>query len=173
MFSKSSKWELGLVHYIAKFTISRFIISRFECILIFTMLLTVFTPFFLFTGIAYILRLLNQWQAFDSLHWFQSVREKYVKEKTQVARQNSEAAGNDQKLQQTLELTQKRLETYQKVGFVSCFKIILVLIMIGFWIFFLQEFELLFYNLSSARIFFRMDENDDDEDEEDLKSVLG
>ena len=72
---------------------------------------------FLFTGIAYILRLLNQWQAFDSLHWFQSVREKYVKEKTQVARQNSEAAGNDQKLQQTLELTQKRLETYQKVGF--------------------------------------------------------
>ena len=27
----SSKWELGLVHYIAKFTISRFVISRFEC----------------------------------------------------------------------------------------------------------------------------------------------
>ena len=77
--------------------------------------------FFKFTGIAYILRLLNQWQAFDSLHWFQSVREKYVKEKTQVARQNSEAAGNDQKLQQTLELTQKRLETYQKVGFAFCF----------------------------------------------------
>ena len=92
------------------------------------MLLTVFTPFFLFTGIAYILRLLNQWQAFDSLHWFQSVREKYVKEKTQVARQNSEAAGNDQKLQQTLELTQKRLETYQKVGFAFCFKIIFILI---------------------------------------------
>ena len=62
---------------------------------------------------------MNQWQAFDSLHWFQSVREKYIKEKTQVARQNSEAAGNDQKLQQTLELTQKRLETYQKVGRVS------------------------------------------------------
>ena len=41
--------------------------------------------------------------------------------------------------------------------------------MIGF---FLQEFELLFYNLSSARIFFRMDENEDEE-EDDLKSVLG
>ena len=68
-----------------------------------------------FSGIAYILRLLNQWQAFDSLHWFQSVREKYIKEKSQVARQNSEAAGNDAKLQQTLALTQKRLETYQKV----------------------------------------------------------
>ena len=118
--------------------------------------------------------MLNQWQAFDSLHWFQSVREKYVKEKTQVARQNSEAAGNDQKLQQTLELTQKRLETYQKVGFVSYFKIFFILIFPPYdWIFFLQEFELLFYNLSSARIFFRMDENDDDEDEEDLKSVLG
>ena len=35
MLSKSSKWELGLVHYtsIVKFTISRFIISRLECIL--------------------------------------------------------------------------------------------------------------------------------------------
>ena len=31
MFSKSSKMELGFVHYIAKFTILRFVISRFEC----------------------------------------------------------------------------------------------------------------------------------------------
>ena len=31
MLSISSKWELGFVHYIAKFTISRFVISRFEC----------------------------------------------------------------------------------------------------------------------------------------------
>ena len=31
MLSKSSKWELGFVHYITKFTISRFVISRFEC----------------------------------------------------------------------------------------------------------------------------------------------
>ena len=31
MLSKSSKWELGFVHYIAKFTISRLVISRFEC----------------------------------------------------------------------------------------------------------------------------------------------
>ena len=31
MFSKSSKWELGSVHNIAKFTISRFVILRFEC----------------------------------------------------------------------------------------------------------------------------------------------
>ena len=30
MLGKSSKWELGFVHYIAKFTILRFVISRFE-----------------------------------------------------------------------------------------------------------------------------------------------
>ena len=30
MVSKSSKWELDFVHYIAKFTKSRFAISRFE-----------------------------------------------------------------------------------------------------------------------------------------------
>ena len=34
MLSKSSKSELGFVHYITKFTISRFVISRFECIYI-------------------------------------------------------------------------------------------------------------------------------------------
>ena len=33
MLSKSSKWELGFVHYIAKFTLLRFVISRFECTL--------------------------------------------------------------------------------------------------------------------------------------------
>ena len=32
MLIKSSKWELGLVHYITKFTIWRFVISKFECI---------------------------------------------------------------------------------------------------------------------------------------------
>ena len=31
MLSKSWKWELDFVHYIAKFTISMFVISRFEC----------------------------------------------------------------------------------------------------------------------------------------------
>ena len=31
MLSKSSKWEMGFVHYITKFTILRFVISRFEC----------------------------------------------------------------------------------------------------------------------------------------------
>ena len=34
MLSKSSKWELDFVHYITKFTILKFVISRFECILV-------------------------------------------------------------------------------------------------------------------------------------------
>lgn len=33
------------------------------------------------TGVAYILKLLDQYQEFDSLHWFQSVQDKYAKEK--------------------------------------------------------------------------------------------
>ena len=68
----------------------------------------------LLSGIAYILRLLNQGKAFDALHWFESVREKYIREKSAVERQSAESGG-DQKLQQTLALTLKRLETYQKV----------------------------------------------------------
>ena len=32
-------------------------------------------------GVAYILKLLDQYHKFDSLHWFQSVRERYLKEK--------------------------------------------------------------------------------------------
>ena len=38
MLSSSLKWEPGLVHYIVKFTISRFVISRFECILFWVMI---------------------------------------------------------------------------------------------------------------------------------------
>ena len=35
MLSESSKWELSFVHYFAKFPISRFVISRFECIVMY------------------------------------------------------------------------------------------------------------------------------------------
>ena len=34
MLSKSSKWELGFVHYIAKFTISRFECTFLEIVII-------------------------------------------------------------------------------------------------------------------------------------------
>ncbi|XP_055882277.1 WASH complex subunit 4-like isoform X2 [Biomphalaria glabrata] len=82
-------------------------------------------------GVAYILKLLDQYYEFDSLHWFQSVRDKFKKDKEQVLKQSSNRS--DEKLQQTMSLTVKRLEQY------------------------LQEYELLFYSLSSARIFFRAD----------------
>ncbi|KAG8138232.1 hypothetical protein E2320_004147 [Naja naja] len=99
-------------------------------------------------SVAYILKLLDQYQEFDSLHWFQSVREKYVKEIRALAKQQSvQSASQDEKLLQTMNLTHKRLEV--------C----------------LQEFELLYFSLSSARIFFRADktaaeENQDKKDSE-------
>ncbi|XP_053742300.1 WASH complex subunit 4 [Synchiropus splendidus] len=85
-------------------------------------------------GVAYILKLLDQYLEFDSLHWFQAVRDKYKKEmSTMMKEQNVHSSGQDEKLLQTMNLTQKRLELY------------------------LQEFELLHFSLSSARIFFRAD----------------
>uniref|UniRef100_A0A4W3HQH7 WASH complex subunit 4 n=1 Tax=Callorhinchus milii TaxID=7868 RepID=A0A4W3HQH7_CALMI len=101
-------------------------------------------------GVAYILKLLDQYQEFDSLHWFQSVREKYMTEKNAVVKQqNVQSTNQDEKLMQTMNLTQKRLDIY------------------------LQEFELLYFSLSSARIFFRGDktaaeENQEQKDREDI-----
>uniref|UniRef100_A0A7N5JKP3 WASH complex subunit 4 n=1 Tax=Ailuropoda melanoleuca TaxID=9646 RepID=A0A7N5JKP3_AILME len=106
-------------------------------------------------GVAYILKLLDQYQEFDSLHWFQSVREKYLKEIRAVAKQqNVQSASQDEKLLQTMNLTQKRLDV--------C----------------LQEFELLYFSLSSARIFFRADktaaeENQEKKEKEETKTSNG
>ena len=66
-------------------------------------------------GLAYILKLLDQYHEFDTLHWFQSVRDKYQKEKEQVARQHNTTGKSDEKLQQTMTLTHKRLDIYQQV----------------------------------------------------------
>ncbi|KAF7702037.1 WASH complex subunit 4 [Silurus meridionalis] len=94
-------------------------------------------------GVAYILKLLDQYQEFDSLHWFQAVREKYKKEMSAVVKeQNVQATNQDEKLLQTMNLTQKRLDIY------------------------LQEFELLYFSLSSARIFFRADKTAAEETQE-------
>ncbi|CAE1304616.1 MRT43 [Acanthosepion pharaonis] len=85
-------------------------------------------------GLAYILKLLDQYHEFDSLHWFSSVRQKYEKDKMEAKKQQTLANGKmDEKLQQTTTLTMKRIDLY------------------------IQEFELLNYSLSSARIFFRAD----------------
>ena len=40
--------------------------------------------FLLILGLAYILKLLDQYHEFDSLHWFTSVRQKYEKDKVRL-----------------------------------------------------------------------------------------
>ncbi|XP_059490838.1 WASH complex subunit 4 [Neocloeon triangulifer] len=82
-------------------------------------------------GVAYLLKVLELDSEFDSLHWFQSVKEKYAMDKAELKEQTLKIKKGDEKLKQTLVLTDKRIETYQ------------------------QEFDLLFFNLSSARIFFK------------------
>ncbi|XP_072038890.1 WASH complex subunit 4-like [Amphiura filiformis] len=98
-------------------------------------------------GVAYILKLLDQYQEFDSLHWFHSVRYKYKTEKDHVRK----TARADEKLSQTSSLTVKRLDSYQR------------------------EFDLLYYSLSSARIFFRADktaaEEQEDKDKDETAST--
>ena len=61
------------------------------------------------------LKVLDLNAEFDSLHWFQSVREKYLLEKNAVKKQKQLASKDDDKLQQTLNLTAKRLDMYQQV----------------------------------------------------------
>jgi len=86
-------------------------------------------------GVAYILKLLDQFEDFDSLHWFRSVKEKYVREKTEVEKQQrgETSEGADLKLSQTLTLTMKRIELYSR------------------------EFDLVSFSMRSARVFFRTD----------------
>ena len=79
------------------------------------------------------MKVVGQFEQYDSLHWFQSVAENYEREKSVVESQLSEE--QDDKLLQTLTLSMNRLDTYQK------------------------EYELLYYGISSARIFFRSSED--------------
>ncbi|XP_058811201.1 WASH complex subunit 4 [Topomyia yanbarensis] len=83
-------------------------------------------------GIAYILKLLDQTTKFNSLHWFRSVKNKYNQEleKLDAQEQQSAKANDGDKLMQTFALTRRRLKMVQ------------------------QEFDLLFCNLSSAKIFY-------------------
>uniref|UniRef100_A0A1B0D0L9 WASH complex subunit 4 n=1 Tax=Phlebotomus papatasi TaxID=29031 RepID=A0A1B0D0L9_PHLPP len=82
-------------------------------------------------GLAYILKILDQIDEFNSLHWFRAVKVKYMAEKDKIILQRKNMGHSDDvKLHQTLALTEKRIHIFQ------------------------QEFELLYYNLSSAKIFF-------------------
>jgi WASH complex subunit 7 len=83
-------------------------------------------------GLAYLLKVLGQDNEFDSLGWFTSVNDHYMEEKRREMQMLTEAR-NDEKLEQASKLTAKRFQDY------------------------LSEFQLLYYSLSSARIFFHCD----------------
>uniref|UniRef100_W8BNL3 WASH complex subunit 7 n=1 Tax=Ceratitis capitata TaxID=7213 RepID=W8BNL3_CERCA len=103
-------------------------------------------------GLAYILKLLNQMDDFQALHWFATVRERFNAERRKIqemlqdikklpnskgaTKSNKKAAlatQNDEteKLQQTLALTERRINAHQ------------------------MEYNLLYCNLCSAKIFFQ------------------
>jgi WASH complex subunit 7 len=84
--------------------------------------------------VAYILRLLNQNAEFDSLHWFESLAEKFSGENEKLEKlvdAEKRGARRTDKDQQTAQLTLKKNNL------------------------FLHEFELLEYSFSGARIFFK------------------
>lgn len=66
-------------------------------------------------GLAYIIELLGQESQLNSLHWFHSVQAKFAHEKNKIAEQKGAATKQDDKLQQTLELSEKRIKAFQRV----------------------------------------------------------
>lgn len=86
-------------------------------------------------GLIYVLKLLDQITDFNSLNWYNSIKMKVSVERERILQQRAKlkpsSGSNDEKLLQTLLLSEKRLNAFQ------------------------MEFELLFYNISSAKIFFQ------------------
>jgi WASH complex subunit 7 len=82
-------------------------------------------------GLAYIIELLGQESQLNSLHWFHSVQAKFAQDKKKIEKQRAVASKQDDKLQQTLQLSDKRINSFER------------------------EFQLLYYSFSSARIFFQ------------------
>lgn len=70
---------------------------------------------FSFLGLAYIVELLEQSHQFNSLHWFQSVRKKHIQEMKKLESQKAASSRDDEKLQQTLSLTEKRINSFDRV----------------------------------------------------------
>jgi len=91
---------------------------------------TIFTNDGFPMGVAYFLQVLGQDDDFDALGWFSSVKQHYEDEQRREILIIKESK-NDEKLEQTSKLTAKRFHDQ------------------------MLEFELLRYNLSSARIFFQ------------------
>ncbi|BES91735.1 kiaa1033 [Nesidiocoris tenuis] len=91
---------------------------------------TIFTDDGFAIGVTYLLSVLNLHDEFESLHWFDSVSQMYSDEESaiekQLALQTSEMKSGDN----TLKLSIRRLKLYKK------------------------EFDLLYYSMNSARVFF-------------------
>jgi len=87
-------------------------------------------------GIAYILKLLDQTQNFDALHWFDSVRDHYTQliakldEQVNQDKHSRKSKKERQEQQQTTVLNQKKLRLY------------------------MREFDLLKFSFAGAKIFF-------------------
>jgi WASH complex subunit 7 len=79
-------------------------------------------------GVAYILKLLDQYKQFDSLHWFEEVFNRYAEEQKKV---DSQISKQKKEEQQTAILTIAKLKGY------------------------LTEFQLLQFSFDGARIFFK------------------
>lgn len=82
-------------------------------------------------GIAYFLQVLKLSPQFDSFQWFQAVNEKYESIKADLTKQIGSISKDDLKLNHTLSLSLKRTMIHQR------------------------EFNLLYYNLYSARVLFQ------------------
>lgn len=93
---------------------------------------TVFTDDGFPMGLIYILKLLDQITDFSSLNWYNSIKMKVGAERERISSQRTKiSSGGDEKLLQTLLLSEKRLNAFN------------------------LEFELLFFNINSAKIFFQ------------------
>lgn len=66
-------------------------------------------------GLAYIVELLEQSKSLNSIHWFHSVRFKYTQDQKKINEQKALASKEDQKLQQTLSLAEKRIDAFNRV----------------------------------------------------------
>ncbi|XP_066906361.1 WASH complex subunit 4 [Halyomorpha halys] len=84
-------------------------------------------------GVAYLLSVFHLSDEFNSLHWFESVYEKYTADEYNLQRSMEKQDNDDTTNSNTLQLSIKRLQMYK------------------------QEFELLKCNLNSAMVFFSGD----------------
>lgn len=84
-------------------------------------------------GIAYILQVLGQLKDFDSLHWFQEVDSKTRNDLNKVKKQIAELSKAKKEDKETIEVTLKTKQDYA------------------------DEFNLLQYSFSGARIFFKQE----------------